>query len=65
MTLRSKDPRDPPQVDFHYFEEGTDEQGEDLKSVVAGIEFVRTLTASVGDIIVEEELPGSGQNDGG
>jgi len=27
--------------------------------VVAGIEFVRTLTASVGDIIVEEELPGA------
>jgi choline dehydrogenase len=58
VTLRSKDPRNPPQVDFHYFVEGTDEQGEDLKSVVAGIEFVRTLTASVGDIIVEEELPG-------
>jgi choline dehydrogenase len=59
VTLRSKDPRDPPQVDFHYFVEGTDEEGEDLKSVVAGIEFVRTLTASVGDIIVEEELPGA------
>jgi choline dehydrogenase len=59
VTLRSKDPRDPPQVDFHYFVEGTDEEGEDLKSVVAGIEFVRTLTASVRDIIVEEELPGA------
>jgi choline dehydrogenase len=59
VTLRSKDPRDPPQVDFHYFLEGTDEEGEDLKSVVAGIEFVRSLTASVGDIIVEEELPGA------
>jgi choline dehydrogenase len=59
VTLRSKDPRDPPRVDFHYFVEGTDEEGEDLKSVVAGIEFVRTLTAPLGDIIVEEELPGA------
>jgi choline dehydrogenase len=58
VTLRSKDPRDPPYINFHYFQEGTDKKGEDLDSVVAGIDFVRTLTADVGDIIVEEELPG-------
>jgi choline dehydrogenase len=58
VTLRSKDPRDPPEINFRYFREGTDEQGEDLQSVVAGIEFVRTLTATAGEVIAEEELPG-------
>jgi choline dehydrogenase len=58
VTLRTKDPRDPPRINFHYFTEGTDREGEDLQSLVAGIEFVRTLTAEVGDIVVEEELPG-------
>ena len=61
VTLRSTDPRDPPQIDFHYFREGTDKQDEDLKSVVAGIEFVRTLTADASDVIAEEQLPGSGK----
>ena len=37
MRLRSADPRDPPQVNFHYFEEGSDAAGEDLDAVVAGI----------------------------
>ncbi len=59
VTLRSADPRDPPQIDFHYFHEGTDKEGEDLKSVVAGIEFVRKLTADAADVIEEEELPGA------
>jgi choline dehydrogenase len=59
VTLKSSDPRDPPRINFHYFKEGTDTEGEDLASIVDGIEFVRTLTAEVGDLIVEEELPGS------
>ncbi len=35
--LRSADPRDPPEIDFHYFDEGNDTSGEDLASVVAGV----------------------------
>jgi choline dehydrogenase len=45
VTLHSPDPLDPPDVNFHYFEEGTDKNGEDLNAVVDGIKFVRTMTA--------------------
>jgi choline dehydrogenase len=60
VTLRSRDPRDMPQVNFHYFEEGTKDNDEDLDSVVDGIQFVRKLTAKLKDqgLIAEEELPG-------
>jgi len=43
VTLRSADPRDTPLIEFHYFAEGNDEAGEDLASVVAGVEFVRRM----------------------
>jgi choline dehydrogenase len=60
VLLRSKDPLDMPYVNFHYFEEGTDSEGEDLKAVVDGVKFVRTMTKSLKDrgLIEEEELPG-------
>jgi choline dehydrogenase-like flavoprotein len=60
VALRSTDPRDTPLINFHYFEEGSDTAGEDLDSVVAGIRFVRTLTAKLKDqgLIAEEEQPG-------
>ncbi len=60
VVLRSADPRDTPLINFHYFEEGSDKAGEDLDSVVAGIRFVRKLTAKLkaeGEI-AEEEQPG-------
>ena len=60
VTLRSADPRDTPLIDFNYFEEGSDVAGEDLDSVVAGIRFVRRLTAKLkaDGLIAEEEQPG-------
>jgi choline dehydrogenase len=60
VTLRSADPRDPPEVDFRYFEEGSDKTGEDLDSVVEGIKFVRGVSADLKKrgLIAEEELPG-------
>ncbi len=60
VRLRSTDPRDPPLIDFHYFEEGSDAAGEDLDSVVAGIRFVRKLTAKLKaeGAIAAEEQPG-------
>jgi choline dehydrogenase-like flavoprotein len=60
VTLRSLNPRDMPQVNFHYFEEGTKDGDEDLDSVVDGIRFVRKLTAKLKQqgLIAEEELPG-------
>jgi choline dehydrogenase len=60
VVLRSADPRDTPLINFHYFEEGSDKAGEDLDSVVAGIRFVRKLTAKLKaeGAIAEEEQPG-------
>jgi choline dehydrogenase-like flavoprotein len=60
VRLVSTDPRDRPYINFRYFEEGSDKVGTDLDAVVAGIKFVRTLTAPLiqQGIIAEEELPG-------
>lgn len=57
VTLRSADPLDRPEINFHYFEEGSDSSGEDLDSVVDAIEIVRGITARMDDI-EEETLPG-------
>jgi choline dehydrogenase len=57
VTLKSADPLVAPQVNFHYFEEGTDSAGLDLESVVEGIQFVRKLTAGL-KFIKAEEFPG-------
>ena len=60
VTLRSRDPRDPPLVNFRYFEEGDDDSGEDLRAVVAGIRFVRDMVSALNrpDVIAIEEKPG-------
>ena len=60
VVLRSADPRDTPLINFHYFDEGSDTAGEDLRSVVAGIRFVRKLTAKLKErgLIAAEEQPG-------
>jgi choline dehydrogenase len=60
VVLRSADPRDTPLINFHYFDEGSDTEGEDLQSVVAGIRFVRKLTAKLRErgLIAAEEQPG-------
>jgi len=58
VTLRSPDPLDVPQINFHYFEEGNDASGDDLESVVKGVELARVMTRRAGALIEEEELPG-------
>lgn len=60
VTLRSANPLDMPEINFHYFEEGTEDRGEDLDSVVDGVRFVRDLTDKLRkkDVIAEETLPG-------
>ncbi len=60
VTLRSADPRDMPQVDFSYFEEGTPDNEEDLNAVVEGVQFVRSISQSLIDkgLIEAEEFPG-------
>jgi choline dehydrogenase len=60
VTLASPDPRTPPSINFRYFEEGNDTSGDDLRAVVAGVNFVRSMTKPLLDnkTIAEEELPG-------
>ena len=60
VSLRSNDPRDPPLVNFRYFEEGDDASGQDLQAVVEAIRFVRRLTAPLraANVIEEECTPG-------
>jgi choline dehydrogenase-like flavoprotein len=57
VKLRTTDPRDTPDINFHYFEQGG---AQDVESVAAGVEFVRSLTdqAGVKDLIETEEHPG-------
>ena len=60
VTLRSADPRDTPDINFCYFQDGSPDQEQDLDSVVDGIRFVRKMTAHLESIglIAEEESPG-------
>jgi choline dehydrogenase len=58
VTLRSNDPLDVPQIDFRYFDEGNDASGDDLESVVSGIELARVMTRRARGLIEAEELPG-------
>lgn len=57
VKLKTADPRDPPEINFHYFHEGTDTRQEDLESVVNGVEFVRAINAHLSDKLEEEEAP--------
>jgi choline dehydrogenase-like flavoprotein len=60
VRLKSADPRDPPEIDFHYFDEGSDKEGDDLNAVVDGVKFIRQISADLKNekLIVKEELPG-------
>ncbi len=44
VTLRSADPLDVPEINFHYFHEGTDrDRSEDLDAITEGFKFVRRI----------------------
>jgi choline dehydrogenase len=58
VTLRTADPRDPPNVNFRYFEEGNDATGEDLAAVAAGVEYIRRITRKIGPRVRREVFPG-------
>jgi len=60
VALRSADPRDMPDINFHYFDEGSDTRGEDLESVVEGVEFVRRIVERNSDVVAREAIPGPG-----
>jgi choline dehydrogenase len=44
VTLRSRNPLEVPEINFHYFYEGTDrDEGEDLDAITEGFKFVRRI----------------------
>ena len=54
VTLASTDPTEPPNIDFHYFNEGTTAGGaamRDLEAVADGVEFVRAINAKSAELI--------------
>lgn len=56
VTLRSSDPRETPRINFHYFEQGADQ---DLDAMVDGIQFVRKLMANLkNNNLAVEKCPG-------
>jgi choline dehydrogenase len=58
VLLRSSDPRDTPDIQFHYFGEGSDTRGDDLTSVVSGIKFAREIMKYAGTHVSRELVPG-------
>ena len=59
VELRSADPRDPPRINFHYFEEGDDKAGKDLAALVDAVGFIRDLADPLlGGVLIEECAPG-------
>lgn len=58
VRLRSADPLEPPEINFHYFQEGSKGWDEDLVSVVSGVKFVRKIMATlIREGCVEREVP--------
>lgn len=60
VTLQSTDPCDPPRIDFRYFEEGSDQNGDDLAAIVAGIGRVREMSKHLRQlgVVHDEDSPG-------
>ncbi|HLZ98330.1 MAG TPA: GMC oxidoreductase [Steroidobacteraceae bacterium] len=60
VELRSADPRDPPRINFHYFDEGDDKAGKDLAALVDAVAFIRGLAQPLlaGGVFIEECAPG-------
>jgi choline dehydrogenase len=57
VRLRSPNPLDTPEINFHYFEEGTDRDGEDLQSLVEAVRYVRAMNDG-NSWIADEISPG-------
>jgi choline dehydrogenase len=58
VAITSNDPRDVPSINFHYFNEGNDTSGDDLESVVKGIQYTRQIVQGYADLVEEETRPG-------
>jgi choline dehydrogenase len=60
VTLASGDPLDAPAVNFNYFDPAGGGANDDMQAVIAGIRFVRQMTAPLrrDGLLLDEELPG-------
>jgi choline dehydrogenase-like flavoprotein len=60
VRLRSADPCDTPEIDFHYFDPGDDPRGEDVHAVVDAIRHVRQVMAPLvrSGAVSAEQSPG-------
>ena len=58
VKLRSGNAFDRPEINFHYLSEGNGNPTDDLDAVVTGIKFGRKVADAIGDLVVEEEVPG-------
>lgn len=60
VRLRSGDPRDTPEINFKYFDEGNDHDQQDVRAVLSGVKFVRDITRPLVEkgLIAEEVSPG-------
>ncbi|SEM71956.1 GMC family oxidoreductase [Nitrosomonas marina] len=64
VKLAGTDPRKRPYINFHYFNEGTDVNNEDLDGVVEIVKFCREkLSKSIADLVDKEILPGGRNKD--
>jgi choline dehydrogenase-like flavoprotein len=57
--LQSIDPREPPEINFRYFDEGTDHGQKDLESVLQGVKIARSISGRINSLIQEEIFPGN------
>ena len=65
VKLRSANPLDVPEINFHYFYEGTDrDTSEDLDAIVEGFKFARRINeiARTRGVVKREIWPGPEQN---
>ncbi len=58
VVVASADPRDVPEISFHYFEDGSPGWNDDIDGVLDGIAIARDLVKHAGDIVAEELIPG-------
>ena len=60
VRLASADPRDPPRIEFNYFDTGDDAGAADLAAIVRGVELAREVAAPLlkRGMIAEELVPG-------
>jgi choline dehydrogenase len=60
VRLRSGDPRDVPEINFRYFDEGSEGGDADLEAMADGVEFVRRLMRHSSEYLADEVCPGDG-----